>query len=64
MTCPTMEASVSNNEKFLLLLEQCSDSNAAAIVLQSFIADNGPLSEAAAEKVRAILANSTRRAGT
>ena len=49
---------MSNNEKFLLLLlEQCSDSNAAAIVLQSFIADNGPLSEAAAEKVRAILSN-------
>lgn len=49
---------MSNDERLLLvLLEHCPDNNAHAIVLQSFIADNGPLSEAAAAKIRAILSN-------
>lgn len=47
---------MNNNEKLLLLLlENCQDTNAQAILLQSFIADNGLLSEVAGERVRAIL---------
>jgi hypothetical protein len=59
-TCdyPYCDCPISNDEKLLLvLLEHCPDSNVKAVVLQSFIADNGPLSEEAGEKVRAILSN-------
>lgn len=47
---------MSNDERLLLvLLENCRDTNAQAILLQSFIADRGPLSHVAGERVRAIL---------
>jgi hypothetical protein len=53
---------LTENEKLLLvLLEHCPDSIAAAIVLQSFIADCGPLSEEVGEKVRTILSNTGAR---
>ena len=53
-----LEVMVSDSEKLLLrLLEHCPDNNTRAVVLQSFIADHGPLSEEAGEKVRAILSN-------
>jgi hypothetical protein len=45
------------NEEYLLLsvLEHCLDQNQKAVVIQSFIADMGPLSEEAGEKVRKLL---------
>jgi hypothetical protein len=39
----------------LLLLDRAPNINVQAVILQSFIADNGPLSEEAGSKVREIL---------
>jgi hypothetical protein len=47
---------MTNDEKILLsVLEHCSNQNQRAVVIQSFIADMGPLSEEAGEKVRELL---------
>jgi hypothetical protein len=47
---------MSEAEKFLLRLLECSKNpNVQAVMLQSFIAEHGPLSETVAEKVRGIL---------
>jgi hypothetical protein len=48
---------ISYQEGFLLwLMTHMSDQNARAVLVQSFIAENGPLSEAAGAKVRDLLA--------
>jgi hypothetical protein len=49
---------MTDNEKVLLLvLKYIADSNTRAVVLQSFIAEHGPLSEEAGAKVREVLKN-------
>jgi hypothetical protein len=46
-----------SKEAFLLwILTQMPDQNARAVMLQSFIQSNGPLSEEAGAKVRELLA--------
>jgi hypothetical protein len=48
---------VDEKETFLLwILTNMPDQNARAIMLQSFIQSNGPLSEEAGEEVRNLLA--------
>lgn len=47
---------MTNQEKILLmLLERALSIDTKAVILQSFIADCGPLSEEAGAKVRALL---------
>jgi hypothetical protein len=42
-------------EVLLFVLEQATDPNEMAVMLQSFIAENGPLSEDAGARVRSLL---------
>jgi hypothetical protein len=53
----TKEAeTMTDSEKLLLIiLQRAPDSNTIAVVLQSYIAEMGPLSEAAGAKVRKLL---------
>ena len=47
---------MSEEEKLLVwLLERLTDHNMRGVMLTAFIQENGPLSEAAGEKVRAML---------
>jgi hypothetical protein len=47
----------SDEESLLFMCESIKDSGLIAMVLQVFIADNGPLSEEAAKRVREVLKN-------